>query len=68
LNLGPTPATVVSDANGHKGTVIVSTSGEHEGDVIDLGIHLDANEGLLIELDAGAAVASIGRETASTNE
>ena len=68
LNLGPTPATVVSDANGHKGTIIVSTSGEHEGDVIDLGIHLDANEGLLIELEAGAAVPSVGRETASTNE
>jgi alpha-glucosidase len=48
LNLGATP--VVSALNAPKGIVLVSTSGKHEGDFIELDLQLDANEGLASSL------------------
>ena len=38
-----------------KGTVLVSTSGEHEGDFTDLKIQLDANEGFHFQLSSNGS-------------
>ena len=57
LNLGATP--VVSALNAPKGIVLVSTSGTHEGDFIELDLQLDANEGLVIKLAPDVDLSSI---------
>jgi hypothetical protein len=57
LNLGATP--VVSVSNSLKGIVLVSTSGEHEGEFIDLNVQLGANEGLIIKLAPEVDLSSI---------
>ena len=59
LNLGPTPATLMVNSDGFTGTVLVSTSGEREGDRIDATFRLDANEGLLISLAPKAALSCV---------
>ena len=62
LNLG---ATLVA-SNGYKGRVLVSTSTEYEGDLIDSDIQLDANEGLVIKLAPDVDISSIGQALQST--
>ena len=57
LNLGATP--VASALNALKGIVLVSTSGKHEGDFIDLNVQLDADEGLVIKLAPDVDLSSI---------
>ena len=62
LNLG---ATLVA-SNRYKGRVLVSTSTEYEGDLIDSDIQLDANEGLVIKLAPDVDISSIGQALQST--
>ena len=57
LNLGATPVAFV--LNPPKGIVLVSTSGEHEGELIELNVQLDANEGLVIKLAPDVDLSSI---------
>jgi alpha-glucosidase len=59
LNLGTTPAMVVFSANGLQGSVIVSTSGARDGDLVDTAFRLDANEGLVVALAPDAALPSV---------
>ena len=49
LNLGSASATI-GFSTGFKGTIVVSTSGEHLGDFVDGTVRLDANEGLVITM------------------
>ena len=57
LNLGATSVGFVSTPP--RGIVLVSTSGEREGELIDLNVQLGANEGLLIELAPEVDLTSI---------
>ena len=57
LNLGATPVAFVSAPP--KGIVLVSTSGEREGELIDLNVQLGANEGLIIKLAPEVDLSSI---------
>ena len=57
LNLGATPVAFVSTPP--KGIVLVSTSGEREGELIDLNVQLGANEGLIIKLAPEVDLSSI---------
>ena len=50
LNLGSEPATVSAGLTECTGRILVSTSGEHEGETTDSRIRLDANEGFVVEL------------------
>ena len=57
LNLGATPVAFVSTPP--RGIVPVSTSGEREGELIDLNVQLGANEGLIIKLAPEVDLSSI---------
>ena len=57
LNLGVTPVAFVSTPP--RGIVLVSTSGEREGELIDLNVQLGANEGLIIKLAPEVDLSSI---------
>ena len=57
LNLGATPVAFVSTPP--RGIVLVSTSGEREGELIDLNVQLGANEGLIIKLAPEVDLSSI---------
>jgi len=62
LNLGTTPASVAFPANRCQGSVLVSTSGAREGDLVDTALRLDANEGLVIAVAPDAALPSVADE------
>jgi len=62
LNLGTTPASVAFPANRCQGSVLVSTSGAREGDLVGTALRLDANEGLVIALAPDAALPSVADE------
>ena len=57
LNLGATPVAFVWTPP--RGIRLVSTSGEREGELIDLNVQLGANEGLIIKLALEADLSSI---------
>jgi hypothetical protein len=58
LNLG-TASTTVRFSTGFKGTIVVSTSGEHGSDFIDATVRLDANEGFVVALAPDVEVPSV---------
>jgi alpha-glucosidase len=55
LNLGSEPARVSVGSTECTGRILVSTSGEHDGDTTGPSISLDANEGVVVELAANAS-------------
>lgn len=56
LNLGSEPARVSVGSAECTGKVLVSTSGEHDGETTGSSIRLDANEGFVVELAANTSL------------
>ncbi len=56
LNLGPEPARVSVGSTECTGKVLVSTSGEQDGETTGSSVRLDANEGFVVELAANTSL------------
>jgi alpha-glucosidase len=52
LNLGSQPKNALANPSSYAGKILVSTSGEREGETIDRSVRLEPNEGLVIELSS----------------